>query len=238
MNDQNSSIETNAVTDQVTASTTQSTEPALRNPKSRRVRNGKIARLPLELRDIVSHELYRGQTHDQIAKDLREDGYPDMTRQNIGAWARGGYQDWLKTHQDFNSISLKTEALEQYPYHSTTDALKVNKLNNFMLATRMHQVIEHLDPKELARLVAADPDIFFRFIKEEFNRQQQERELDYKIEDRKYELRRREQFRQEVEFMMIPEAKRPAYFEAKKAELDALKQELSDLQQKQRGGQN
>src|SRR4051812_32939114 len=102
--------------------------PALRNPKSKRVRNGKIARLPMELRQSVSECLSRGDTHDQIAKELNEDGYPEITRQNIGAWARGGHLDWLKAQQTLDSITLKTDALKSHLSLDPRHSRNVNKL--------------------------------------------------------------------------------------------------------------
>ena len=239
MNDQTSLVETAATTanPQSEIQNPQSSAPALRNPKSRRLRTGKIARLPVDVRDEVSRMLYEGRTHDEIANEINEDNYgQEITRQNIGSWAKGGYQDWLKTHELMASVSLKTELHEMFPYHSRKDALELNKVNNFMLAARMNQVLEHLDPKQLAQLVAADPDLFFRFIKEEFNRQQQERELEYKIEDRKQSLRDRERMQAEIEYAMLPESERKAYVEKKKAELAVLKEQLKIEEQKFRAG--
>jgi hypothetical protein len=232
----NTQIENNA-TENNNARSETATQPALRNPKSRRVRTGKIARLPVDVREQGSQMLYEGRTHDEIAKELTEDGYIGViNRQNIGSWAKGGYQDWLKTHEFMAGINLKTELHEQFPYSCRADALKLNNVNNFMLAARMNQVIEHLDPKQLAQLVAADPDLFFRFIKEEFNRQQQERELEYKIEDRKDAARRRKEYDRQVQLAMMPEDKRAAYIETKKAELAVLKEQLKIEEQKFRAG--
>ncbi|MGZ5565739.1 MAG: hypothetical protein ACXWKG_01885 [Limisphaerales bacterium] len=237
MNDQIPTPETSATADQPANPQSeiriaQPTAPALRNPKSRRVRNGKIARLAVELRDTVSHLLYEGQTHEDIARELNEDGYPEITRQNITSWAKGGYQDWLKTHEFMAAVSLKADLHHSFPNYTHQDALQLNGVNNFLLAARMNQVIEHLDPKELARLIASDPDLFVRFIKEEFSRQQAERELQYKVEDRKLEVRRREQFEEDVTFAMLPESARPAALEAKKAELAILKERLEIDKQK------
>jgi hypothetical protein len=233
MNNQTPSVETTATTTnqqseicseqsepQQNIGNPASTPPALRNPKTRRVRNGKIASLPVELRDSVGFSLYRGETHDEIAKDLNEDGYPKITRQNITNWARGGYQDWLKTHEFMADLSSKADLHRSFPGYTHRDALKLNDVNNFMLAGRMHQVIEHLDPKRLAKLIAANPELFFRFIKEEFNRQQQERELEYKIEDRKRSALDRHRMDLQMEYMLLPESERQAWKERKKAEMD------------------
>jgi hypothetical protein len=226
MNEQTQSVEIAATTanPQTEIQNPQSSAPALRNPKSRRLRNGKIARLPVHVRDQVSRMLYEGRPYDQIANQLNEENYGEqITRQNIGSWAKGGYPDWLKTHEVFNCISLKTEALEQYPFYGGKDSLKLNKLNNFLLATRMNQVLEHLDPKQLAQLVAANPDLFFRFINEEFNRQKQERDFEYNAEDRKLALRDRDVYAHQLKMMMLPKSERAKVL----AELEAEKQRVA-----------
>lgn len=74
---------------------------------SETTRRGKIARLPLALRDQVNQRLLNGETARQILPWLNAlpevsallagefDGDP-INDANLSAWRNGGYQDWLK----------------------------------------------------------------------------------------------------------------------------------------------
>ncbi|PWU21061.1 MAG: hypothetical protein C5B50_02630 [Verrucomicrobia bacterium] len=80
-----------------------------RPPSSLRVRRGKIARLPNDLRDKINQRLLDGQEGIAILDwlnslpevrsfvDSEFDGYP-LSPSNLTEWKQGGYRDWLVTH--------------------------------------------------------------------------------------------------------------------------------------------
>ena len=59
-------------------------------PNSRR--NGKIARLPKETRDMINHMIDDGLPARVIIDELGETGR-GLNAQNITNWVQGGYQD-------------------------------------------------------------------------------------------------------------------------------------------------
>ncbi|HEX4265400.1 MAG TPA: hypothetical protein VH597_13770 [Verrucomicrobiae bacterium] len=75
-----------------------------------KTRNGKIARLPKEVREQLNHRLENGWRGTRLVKWLNElpevrqvlreefHGHP-ITPQNLSQWREGGYADWLR-HQD------------------------------------------------------------------------------------------------------------------------------------------
>jgi uncharacterized protein DUF3486 len=91
--------------------------------KPPRRRNGKIARLPEQLRDAVNAILRDATPYDVIIAKLREHGIK-VGRSNITRWKNGGYQDyrqerlWLKEMQanlDFILDHLRNSEPDQIP---------------------------------------------------------------------------------------------------------------------------
>ena len=75
-----------------------------------RTRNGKIARLPREVRDELNRRLDNGEPGKQLVEWLNArpevqallqagfDGRP-ISEQNLSEWKQGGYRDWLKQQE-------------------------------------------------------------------------------------------------------------------------------------------
>ena len=57
-------------------------------------RNGKVARLPKNIRDIVNQMLDDGATYATIVQKLAELGYPGFNMMNIHTWRIGGFREW------------------------------------------------------------------------------------------------------------------------------------------------
>jgi hypothetical protein len=78
-------------------------------------RNGKIARLPFEIREEINHRLMNNEPAKNIVTWLNCDstvrlcleqlfeGRP-MTEQNISEWRQGGYEEWLAERSCLESI--------------------------------------------------------------------------------------------------------------------------------------
>jgi hypothetical protein len=76
-----------------------------------RTRNGKIARLPHDVREEINLRLERSERSPQLLAWLNaqppvqevvrsEFGGEPVSKHNLSQWRRGGYQDWL-TRRDF-----------------------------------------------------------------------------------------------------------------------------------------
>ena len=88
-----------------------------------RTRQGKIARLPRVIREVINHRLADGQPAAEIlawvnvqAKvreilDQHFDGV-DISPQNLSEWRGGGYREWSETQEKEESI----RALADYSY--------------------------------------------------------------------------------------------------------------------------
>jgi len=83
-------------------------------------RNGKIARLPFEIREELNHRLLENEPAKTILTWINADstvrhfmevlfeGRP-ITEQNISEWRQGGYEEWLTYHSYLGNVSDLSE---------------------------------------------------------------------------------------------------------------------------------
>src|ERR1039458_71840 len=121
--------------------------------------NGKIARLPRNIRDELNHRLDDGEPGDRIlawlnalpAVQAAEFGGSKINAQNLSNWRKGGYQDWLKQQERRNLVRELTQNAEEL----VTDAGGVEISHHFSavlvaeLAASAHDELATLtDPAE------------------------------------------------------------------------------------------
>lgn len=144
----------------------------------RRARNGKIARLPAEIREFVNQQIYEGEFYSEIIAALKGLGYPGIRPQNLSEWRKGGFQDWLRAQRDVEDLKLDREALLDIANKPGSEA-DVAKANEILLSLRLFRMLsedkqesEHLSPKffRLARLVGEQSHQQFRREHLEFQR--------------------------------------------------------------------
>lgn len=73
-----------------------------------RARTGKVARIPAELRQKINEKLYEGSSGPQIIAWLDKAGQ-SITEQNLSEWRHGGYQDWLQSEEQMDTIRERAE---------------------------------------------------------------------------------------------------------------------------------
>jgi len=71
-------------------------------------RNGKIAKLSRELRDLINQMLSEGATSASIIEKLAERGI-SLNHQNVSNWRHGGYQDWVAEQEWLAQINAERE---------------------------------------------------------------------------------------------------------------------------------
>ena len=83
-------------------------------PRSR-TRNGKIARLPFNVREQLCRMLRDGQTAKQINDWLRTKGVPGVpfSDVNFTSWRKGGYLDWLAEEERNDQIRARSESIRR-----------------------------------------------------------------------------------------------------------------------------
>jgi hypothetical protein len=174
--------------------------PAASPPPRRRREQGKVARLPLEMRNLVNHSLRDGARYAEVIALLTARGFAGFKRTHLMAWARNGYRHWLAQQERFdNSQKLSERALTFLGRLRADGRCELADLNDWLMAAQLNQVLQDMNGEDLKKLLADKPDEFFRIARTVVGhtgaralRQQAELErLKYELEIRKIEERER-----------------------------------------------
>ena len=148
-----------------------------------RVRQGKVARLPNEIRNLVNVMLNDGASYPTVVRRLTELGHPGFTTHNISRWRKGGYEDWLAAQEKFDLEKLRAE--------STAEALKEFKdpsafqdASERLAALNTFRALRELDSRSAEELLNDPSGTFFR-LASIINRQTAERTRRERLEARK-----------------------------------------------------
>jgi hypothetical protein len=120
-----------------------------------KARNGKIARLPFAIRDMVNRMLRNNIPHSKIVGALDEHGIT-VTQRNVSNWkTRGGYRDWC----DQQDRAVETHLLQDnlIEHLRTTDATQLSEVGIQLAATQLSQFF--LKP-DVCEQLTADPEKF------------------------------------------------------------------------------
>src|SRR6267143_642955 len=73
-------------------------------------RKGKVARLPVSVREIVNRMLENGSRFQDIIERLDDLGYPGFQPPNISRWKSGGYLDWLALRERLACAKIRADS--------------------------------------------------------------------------------------------------------------------------------
>lgn len=135
-----------------------------------KTRNGKIARLSRDLRDLLNRRLHNGEEGKKLVAWLN--ALPEVTatiaeefkgkpirEQNLSEWKQGGYRDWLANQDAMELVERLGEEASEWDTEGRaplTDTLSVWLSARYAMATR--QIAETEGPKgwRLLREMCAD----------------------------------------------------------------------------------
>ena len=125
-------------------------------------RNGKIARLPLEIREYV-HELLRSNhTYAHISEELAKAGHPNITAVNISHWKHGGYIDWLREQQQLETRLAMAKALENCTRSADVHRLQQNAIA--LAADQLSLIMLNFDAQRALAVLSQRPELFPKFV--------------------------------------------------------------------------
>ena len=121
----------------------------IENQKSERLnarRNGKIARLPKQVRDMINRMLDDGLPYPVIIDELGEAG-EGLNAQNLTNWVQGGYQDYLKNQDAIDhakaQMEFASDLLREMP---DADPMLMHRACNLVAGTQLfHALLEYGD---------------------------------------------------------------------------------------------
>ncbi|HWW01255.1 MAG TPA: hypothetical protein VNZ64_16280 [Candidatus Acidoferrum sp.] len=127
-------------------------------------RNGKIARLPKETRDMLNHMLDDGLPYRVIIDELGEAGR-GLNIQNITNWVQGGYQDYLKHQDAIDRAKAQVElAIDLLREIGDADIAQVRRACNFVAALQLFQTLRDHGDETLKNMLQANSAKYLNII--------------------------------------------------------------------------
>ncbi|HWW03552.1 MAG TPA: hypothetical protein VNZ64_27865 [Candidatus Acidoferrum sp.] len=134
------------------------------SPPANLRRNGKIARLPKETRDMLNHMLDDGLPYHIIIDELGEPGR-GLNTQNITNWVQGGYQDYLKHQDAIDRAKVQVElAIDLLREIGDADIAQVRRACNYVAALQLFQTIREHGDETLKNMLQANPGKYLNVI--------------------------------------------------------------------------
>jgi Protein of unknown function (DUF3486) len=121
-----------------------------------RRRNGKVARLPKEIRDQVSQRLRDGLRHGRVAEWLADNGYPDINRSAVASWFYGGHQDWLREQERLEEMRAQRDFAFELASQNAGGSVQEAGLR--LAASQLFEVFCDFDVRTLKNMVAEKPE--------------------------------------------------------------------------------
>ena len=121
-------------------------------------RNGKIARLPEEIRYHVNELITDGVDYAHIIDYLTQAGFPGFSPQNLSRWKDGGYEDWLQHRCRIEELELKTAFAIELAKSSDSSKFQQATLN--LTAIQFFELLNRFEPAHLTKALAERPEKF------------------------------------------------------------------------------
>ncbi len=130
--------------------------------KKQKKRNGKVAHLSKEWRDVINLMLQDGAMYVEILAKLEGGGITHLNDQNLINWKDGGYQDWLKEQERFEDMKFKREfALELVKQN---EGSVVHEAGLQVAASQIYELLTDFDVESLKKALASDPTNYSRVV--------------------------------------------------------------------------
>src|SRR3954447_24762393 len=127
-----------------------------------RIRTGKIARLPEQIRAEVNHLLRHATSYADISKRLADLGYPGVSINNIYNWRHGGFVDWYRDMQAREAALIPLKALERCSRAIDIDRWQQNAV--LMAAEKFTHIMAGINHQRAIEAVYEKPELLPKYI--------------------------------------------------------------------------
>jgi len=121
---------------------TPSSAPPARRPSKRR--NGKVARLPLPVREAINQMLDNNIPHPEIVRQVADLGFPGLHPYNICRWRKGGYRDWIDSREAIDLEKFRYECFGNM-IREFQDPQQLNKAAEVLCALNTLRALDELE---------------------------------------------------------------------------------------------
>jgi hypothetical protein len=152
-----------AASPQVALPTSELPPPA--NPPRRHRLWGRVQSLPVRTRAWLNRSLRDGVTYKHLIATLQQKGHA-ISKQQLSAWVKSGYADWLAEQTAVETKQLHAEAIAAANSRSNkTIRERVREASHFDIALQIHDLVQNCNTQELRKLLADKPENFFRLVR-------------------------------------------------------------------------
>jgi hypothetical protein len=135
------------------------TPPPTHNPSRR---NGKIARLPRETRELINAMLSDGVPYPKIIRTLAEKGGHRLSAANLSRWFSGGYQDWLKEQTCLEEMRTRLDFAAELVNDKNGQTLDQASIRIAIM--RLYNLLTDFDPAVLKSKISDQPGCYARIL--------------------------------------------------------------------------
>lgn len=126
-------------------------------PARRRGPVCKVAKLPVEIRNLVNEQLLLGTSYKHITQLLEEMGHPGFSHTNICRWAQGGFKTWAFLQVDLTLQKARREAaLKQ----AIEKGHRLDEAALNMALTNVCDIVANLDVRKIQSQLHQHPGHF------------------------------------------------------------------------------
>jgi hypothetical protein len=123
-------------------------------------RNGKVARLPQAVREIINQMLVDNHAYAEIVERLKELGYAGFNEMNIHNWEIGGYREWFVEQEHLADVSWTNLHLTEEGQSPSAAGLT----SMHMASKQLHNVLMDFDPVHLRKRLEQRPEYYFQIM--------------------------------------------------------------------------
>src|SRR6266850_1363738 len=103
-------------------------------------RKGKVARLPISVRETVNRMIENGSRFQDIIARLDDLGYPGFQHPNISRWKSGGYLDWLALRERLACAKVRADSAREL-IRDLKNSDDLCHANEILMAAEVHETL-------------------------------------------------------------------------------------------------